>query len=355
MLHAFADRFVQIRPDAWIDLATGESVRLQIESAGSQAKQISRADRCGTVATLRHPLLNPLLDYGCVGPGSWFEAYAAGRHILTTPAAASALVTHGVRFLAKHAVPLTPMFAEYALRPIQKGPAIRSRAVGVVLQSRAATRALTDALDAAGPPGSTAVDVIGDRLMGLRTLLVAMAREARVRGYVPLSLSVLARWPAVGELMLDRHVCVLAQEFDDEIEQRALAAFLARLGAASARRHLVFRFRREAGGVIPAVRLEPMGVTAMTGMVFVDDDFGPSMEELFSAARRAAGRPGKFLEHLQAWAVPCPRAAPMVLHEAAVRYRTGRDARDGDAPSSSAAAPSKRRPRCDRRPLPPVQ
>jgi DNA-binding NtrC family response regulator/tetratricopeptide (TPR) repeat protein len=337
MLHAFADRFLATRADTWIDIATGEAVRLLVQSAGRETEQIARADRCGTLAALRHPLLNPLLDYGCVGPSSWFEAYAAGRDIRTPPAAAPGLVTHAVRFLSSHAVPLTRAFADYALRPIRKGPAIRTRAVGVVLQSRAAARALTDALDAAGPPGSTAVDVIGDHLMGLRTLLVATAREARVRGYVPLSLSVLAQWPAVGQLVLDRHVCVLAQESDGEAERRALAAFVARLGAASARRHLVFRFRREAGGGVPAVRLEPMGVAAMTGMVFVDEDFGPEMEELFSAARRADGRPGRFLEHLRAWTVAAPRHAPMLLHEAAVPYRTGRDASNSHALASAPA------------------
>ena len=38
----------------------------------------------------------------------------------------------------------------------------------------------------------------------------------------------------------------------------------------------------------------------MTSMVFVDGDNGPSHEELFDAARGAAGRPGLFLERLRA-------------------------------------------------------
>ena len=58
----------------------------------------------------------------------------------------------------------------------------------------------------------------------------------------------------------------------------------------------------------------------MTSMVFVDGDHGPSHEELFDAARGAAGRPGLFLERLRAAHVGEPPRRIALVHESSPAY-----------------------------------
>ena len=70
-----ADRFLADEEDGVIDLATGQSVRLTFACALPRADARARAAVCDRLALLRHPLLVPLIDYGCVGP-DWFEAHA---------------------------------------------------------------------------------------------------------------------------------------------------------------------------------------------------------------------------------------------------------------------------------------
>ncbi len=79
----------------------------------------------------------------------------------------------------------------------------------------------------------------------------------------------------------------------------------------------------------------------MTSMVFVDDDNGPSHEELFDAARGAAGRPGLFLERLRAAHLGEPAARIAVVHESSPAYVLGLPSR--------AASLARRRPGAARR------
>ncbi len=58
----------------------------------------------------------------------------------------------------------------------------------------------------------------------------------------------------------------------------------------------------------------------MTSMVFVDGDRGPAHEELFEAARGAAGRPGLFLERLRATGCGESGSRLAVVHESSPAY-----------------------------------
>jgi hypothetical protein len=179
MPQILADRFMT-SGSAWIDLATGGSVRLRLVPAGSSAEQREWSARCAMLANLRHPVINPLIDYGAAGTDHLFEAYAVHGPLRAGGSAAERLLAHAVRFLHANEIALERPLADFVLRRVDGGPAVRLRPVGVVLQRRGAFDAITDALDAARPGGACALSIEGDRYSGLRTLRLAAARTARL-------------------------------------------------------------------------------------------------------------------------------------------------------------------------------
>ena len=80
---------------------------------------------------------------------------------------------------------------------------------------------------------------------------------------------------------------------------RAVAAFIARLGAASARRHVLIKFGRAEPGP-GAVQVDRMGCTTMQAMLYRDRDEGPCREEVLGGIQAADGHPGALVEWLRA-------------------------------------------------------
>ena len=70
-----ADRFVRAT-NAWVDLGTGLIVRLRAVALASAPEQLQWDMRCTTIARLRHPMLNRLMDYGSIGQSRFFEVYS---------------------------------------------------------------------------------------------------------------------------------------------------------------------------------------------------------------------------------------------------------------------------------------
>ena len=80
-----------------------------------------------------------------------------------------------------------------------------------------------------------------------------------------------------------------------------------------------FFFRSDARG--PAVRVEGMGIVALTRMVYIDPEQGPAPEELFGAARGSGGRPGEFLARLGAYEqAPHSSSHAVAVHETTQPY-----------------------------------
>jgi DNA-binding NtrC family response regulator/tetratricopeptide (TPR) repeat protein len=225
-------------------------------------------------------------------------------------------MNHAVRFLAAHDVYLAPEMANYALRSVIPGARERLRPFGIALQPRGAFDAIHDALATGVPPGASAVAVTGEPNSGLRTLQVAAARTARLEGYVPLAASMLREHRWIAGALPGRHVCVFRS--DDGREQPAVAEALAHLDAAGARRHVVLSFGRGTS-MSPVVRVERMGIIAMTEMVYVDVEHGPRPDQLFDAARRSNGRPGEFLVRLGA-SDPGGARVSFMVHESVQPY-----------------------------------
>jgi transcriptional regulator with AAA-type ATPase domain/tetratricopeptide (TPR) repeat protein len=325
MPHLVADRFMRSN-DAWIDLGTGRTTTLRILPAGSQNEQFVWNTQCGAVANLRHPLMNPLIDYGVIGQRR-FEAYAPRPPIRASTRIADRLMAHGLRFLHAHALPVAESKTNPLFRSIEQAPSTRAlgpapragrmfsaRPLGIVLQPRAVYDAIADVLDAECPAGPSLIVIGGSLKCGLRTAQVIAARLARLRGYIAIDAGLLERYPSVVDATAHRHVCVLADE------QQAAGPFvrmlMTRLGFESARRHVLLVFARfQSDPPSRWIGLERMGVTAMSAMVFVDHEQGPTPAEISDAVRVADGRPGVFLEHLGSRDYEPVRSLKLVVHE----------------------------------------
>jgi DNA-binding NtrC family response regulator len=332
MQQLFAERFIA-NGSSWIDLASGAPVRIRLATAGGTSEQLAWSDWCAELSQLRHPVINTLLDYGSAGPGRIFEAYAIASPIRAGGPSGSIMLTHAVRFLESRGLPLTRDTAAAALREVEAGTRhVGRRVLGIHLQPRRVLQELAEAFEDASPGGIATIDITGPPGSGVRTVRTLAARAARLNGYVPVAGAMLARPLGIRRQLLDRHVCVLVDGADD---QAVAAVFLTRLGTASGRRQLLLRFHRAPVRSPSALEMDPLGVTAMTAMVFIDRDYGPPCEEVLEAARQAAGKPGAFLERLRAARFEDHRVHITLVHENSAQY--------GVEPSVAESRPHRRR------------
>ena len=219
------------------------------------------------------------------------------------------------------------------LRPVERARGPSFRTLGIVLQPRQVYEAIAETLDAQWPCGLSVVFVAGVVHSGLRTTRLVAARLARLAGYMPLDAELLERAPPFRALAVDRHVCVLA---DEDTSVPAARALLTRLAAGSARRHVWLAFaRRPPDPPRKWIAIDRMGVTAMTGMVFVDEEQGPRPGEIFKAARHADGRPGACLEHLGSVTYDPVVTTRLMVHETPQAYgdMTSATSRDRVSPT----------------------
>jgi DNA-binding NtrC family response regulator/tetratricopeptide (TPR) repeat protein len=315
MLQLLADRLVCDR-GRWFDLATARPAHLRLFQAGERRQQFEWNDRCAALSRLRHPMLNVLVDYGHAAPHALFEAWSILPPLRAAAVGASYALTHLVRFLRAQAIVLDRELVDCAVRTIEGGGRT-ARPLGVVLQPRAVVDALVDVLEAGGS-GSVAVSVAGPARSGVTTARLTFARFARLAGYVPVAVESARRWPELQSLLSGRHLCIMSS--DARVDALAHARWLARLGVESSRRHLHLTFTRsstERG----ALHMDPLGIAAMTRMIHVDRDMGPSSQELLAAARVADGWPGQLLAALDAEPFDAPSCGhSSLVHESSVPY-----------------------------------
>jgi DNA-binding NtrC family response regulator/tetratricopeptide (TPR) repeat protein len=335
MPHVVADRFVQAN-GSWIDLATGADAHLRIVPAGARRDELLWNTSCAALASLRHPLLNPLIDYGVVDNGHLFEAYEKRAPIVLTRKAEKLAVAHAIRFMRAHDVVLGQSHIDFVLRRVVNGRSICPRLIGVVLQHRRVFEILIDAFEPARPGGVCTVSIRGAPQSGLRTTRLLAARAVRLHGYLPIASVTIDALPWLHEYSGGRHVCVLGTT--DCTRATPVACLLTRLSVESPRRHILLLFDRlSAQAASKTVTLERMGVAAMSGMVFVDSEHGPSPDEIFAAARAAGGRPGTCLERLGAGTYEPILATHFTVHEVSQSYGAA------SAPASTAEQLTQRR------------
>jgi transcriptional regulator with AAA-type ATPase domain/tetratricopeptide (TPR) repeat protein len=320
MPQVLVERFVE-HGRAWIDLASGMPVRLRIQRTGDRTAQIAWNDRCAELARMRHPLMNVLLDYGSLNHETTFEAYTAGGPVRLTARMASLMLTHAARFLNARGHTLSKETAALLLRSTVVGQYSTSdRPLGIYLQPRAVLEAIADAMADATPGGVARIDVWGAEGSGLRTIRPQAVRAARLAGYLPIASAVLLHLPWLRAALRERHLCVVLDEGHAPVERQAVATFLAELGTASPRRHVLLRFIRGSARRADTLAVERMEIGTMTSMVYVDPDCGPTREELADAARASHGCPGRFVRSLRAASFDDQVPRLMTVHETAPRY-----------------------------------
>jgi DNA-binding NtrC family response regulator/tetratricopeptide (TPR) repeat protein len=309
--------------DRWLDLATGRHVRLRIAVAGSRVSQLAWSDTCAAIARLRHPALNALIDFGCLGHERVFEAYDVGEPDRLAEAMAARTVEHAREFVRAHAREVDREAAALLFRRIERHarrPRGHRPVMGIVLQARHVFAAIDDALDDGTPGGVAAVEVAGPTGSGLTTTRILAARAARLAGYVPVSSGMLCRDPTIGERLRGRHVCVIVTAIRSAIERSALSAFVSQLGAESARRHMLLRFCRSGERGRGTIEVDPMSGEMLANMLYGDGDRSPDRDAVHAAARESDGWPGVFLDRLGVMRFDRPRSRISVARETSPAY-----------------------------------
>ena len=306
-------------------------------------RQIVWSDRCAERARLRHPLMNVLVDYGAADNGRTLRGLqcrradprlgpARHRTCCSMPAAswhrgACRCQRRVARVALREVVPGRPSApvdrAETASNTAPPASGCRAGARSdIILQPRAILESLSEALEVAAPGGTTSIEIAGGRGQGFARTRLLAARTARLAGFVPVASS----RPGFGcrgcaSALPARHLCVLLD--DHTLERTGDARDVPGSARQSPARGGTCCFDSPgsdaASGAAHAI--DSMGIAAMTSMVFVDGDSGPSHEELFDAARGASGRPGPLPRAPARGACRASRAAHIALvHESSPAY-----------------------------------
>lgn len=299
----FADRFLMVADAEAVDLATGRPSWIRPVAFDSRPALDDWLAHCSALLELAHPNLVPLADFGPAGRSGYFEAWACpappwprwrGRDVATAAALESAvglLLSHALtvgRLRWTHVLDaggrpgVVPLWEDGALRgtSLEEARAGRlaqqARSLARLVESclvhpsgprpvrrcstvtaaglRETTAQLAEILDSSVSGHPRAVTFPVARSSDDRDAMArAMARCARLHGYVPLCAALLGderrRAPARWRDCIDgRHVLVMTGEVST---RRDVAALFLRLALTSDRAHVL-------------VRLEPPGLPAVT-------------------------------------------------------------------------------------------
>ena len=243
-----ADRFLRLRDDTWLDLATNARV-VPIERALGAETMAAWLSRCARLAGLWHSHLVSLVDYVPLGDDRGVEVYDDHRALSTSPRGAQAIVDGVACFLREHGLRTGPLdraaWAACAGRPslvppsetcgetpaiddrqparVRRHPAMPVRTIGLRLDTPEALGAVRAALD--DPGDERTVLVHAARRAGATTLLRLAAREARLHGFCPVCPAAI-RGRAVLEGLSGRRVALLC---DVEVPAARLSSALAAL------------------------------------------------------------------------------------------------------------------------------
>ena len=174
-MECLADRFL-FDNGRWIDAATGNRVQIHLEEA-SALDAFDWDEQCGRLFNARHPLLNPLLDYGAAPDGRRFEAYACSGPACHSGPVAERRLLNLVGFLRTTGIPLTGSRSRLAVRQTAAGEEPTARPIGITLQPRRALDAVRETLESPAAAPSLVV-VVATPMSGLRTAQLLVARTA---------------------------------------------------------------------------------------------------------------------------------------------------------------------------------
>jgi len=309
-----ACRFVALDDGTSLDLATGGRVCIErrVLDAAAAAAWPQMAAR---IWRLWHPALAPCVDFGFASTTEWFEAYA-----LRPPDAAadppSAHPGSAQAFLRAHDVvcglkPLEPRRRSVGLIPTLPSDgatdvgAMPPPGLGMRLLARPLEAHVLTALDdrrARGPRIWNVDAVVGS---GWRTSWRLIAREARLRGYVPVHAAVLesavrrqdGRHTSWLALLDGAALLVLHERGDWQLPDRqGLARLLVRLGGGESAGTVVLDVVRRGRPRPAAHTLEALPVEQLAGALWVSPGCcSPQWLRARGVAASANGLPGAFV------------------------------------------------------------
>jgi len=352
-----ADRFLRTRR-AVIDVATGREVLLRTGPAPAARECVEWLDACAALARLRHINLAPLIDYGLAGADTAFEAYGvaptdpatarvarqiartvgawlhAAGYVVARPSESADLVDAGgapaTLVLPAQLQPIDPHDAQ------QRSPIVSA---GVRLHARDAVHRILGLLESEGRPGIRAVSLHAPAESGRTTTLAAIAREARLRGFVPVAIPLLYRDPSLLEALSDRHLLLLDRGTGhDHRTYAAIARVMLDVAVSNRRCHVAVLTRNDGVPVERALELERLAASVLRQAAIISG-LTPRRTEaaIERAIARADGLPGRFFRTLQemivGWAHPRTRSfgdrrsPPALVRETASPYGVSEDPR----------------------------
>lgn len=274
-----ADRFIRDDNGRTFDLATAKPVRLVERATRHEATRRRWRARCEHIVDRWHSHRPSLLDFAEVGETQFVEAYErrdADWNSAAGPANASSATRADARSSSSHG---------------------RLPMVVVRLQPQRASAGACAVFDDEQPRELRRLYVRAPRGAGLTTWLASIAREARQRGFVPLSPFAVARWPEVALLVRGRSVVVLCDRTQDV--RPSLTPTLVALARADARVAVVIMPLPEMSSVA-ALELPPMPVQTLVRAVVRAGaaEAAEAAHSLEALAHEAEGLPGRFMSLL---------------------------------------------------------
>ena len=329
------DRFVPVGGGRAVDLASGDAVLLRTIAAADLTDPVGRARAAARISPLRIPGVAPLVDFGTDGRGTWVEAYrlgppeAAPGGIEDPPLSAAAIAA----LIAGAGCAMKPesrrrraegdptgLFIPEPIARVTVGddpagfqaPAAPGAvpAAATCVQRRDEVDPVTEWIAAPAGPGARMLRVDAPVDAGLRTFFEAIAREARLSGFVPVSSLFCGRtpWPVPGldslalrAALRERHVVVLdaPRASGPPAEPADVARFLSRLDTVGGRPHAVVCRGAGPGGAM--IALEPMRAEQLRRSVLVAGIDTDRVElAVEQALRHASGWPGAFARAVRA-------------------------------------------------------
>ena len=320
-----AGRFAPLAGSFALDLATAERVSLQVEAVREGSHQHMWAEQCAALSGLWHASLAECVDFGLLGSDHRFLAFRACRQAVHHASGSfDRLRRHVEAFLSACGVTATVTTHPYSdttgrivavptidapdapVDPATWRNGAADRWFGIRLVPRAVLQIIVERLTLEPTPGITVFRIEATPGSGGRTLLRHCASEARRLGYVPLGSAALlwatgqppSRMESWLRALSRNHLAVLHDgrrgRFEDNPE---LVRALLRMGSRQ-RRPLVVIELTPVGGVQPGVRLAPLSVRELAGMVVCDEASPRHQQRIEAAARTCRGRPGPFVQRL---------------------------------------------------------
>jgi transcriptional regulator with PAS, ATPase and Fis domain len=317
-MRVIADRFVETERGRIVDLATGDEVILMIASAGGPSDQLRWAARCDLLQRLHHPSLARLLDYGGLGESQRFEAWrCAGPPCPASSKEAEAVARTAAAFFdacgltwsgesggGVRCVEIRRAGPRLVVKPdagagypcvVGAGPeaSFPLDNCGIIAVERRAVSALAELFEepwSRRGRGPQIVGVWGPPESGKTTAVYDLARTARLKGFVPMNVRLLAT--PFADVISGRSIFLIDEESPAGWPRGLLDTVMR-----SPRAHVVVTTSREDVRGISGVALPRISPAALTAAI--RPALAAADPRVRRAAERADGIPGRFARFIQ--------------------------------------------------------